>query len=78
MIKERSTVFDPFTVQIHVKTSFYVKDGWLKILKPVTLEFTIFREKIRILSGRPLKQLRKSPKKRISGLQRDSNPWPLR
>ena len=23
------------------------------------------------------KQLRKSPKKRISGLQRDSNPWPL-
>ena len=24
------------------------------------------------------KQLRKSPKKRISGLQRDSNPWPLR
>ena len=24
------------------------------------------------------KQLRKSPKKTISGLQRDSNPWPLR
>ena len=24
------------------------------------------------------KQLRNSPKKRISGLQRDSNPWPLR
>ena len=23
-------------------------------------------------------QMRKSPKKRISGLQRDSNPWPLR
>ena len=32
-----------------------MKEGWLKILNPVTLEITIFREKkIRILSGRLL------------------------
>ena len=31
--------------QTHVKTSFYIKDGWLKILKPVGLEITIFGKK---------------------------------
>ena len=45
MFKVRSTIFDPFTVQIHAKTSFQMKEGWLKILKPVTLEITIFCKK---------------------------------
>ena len=30
-----------------------MKEGWLKILKPVTLEITIFREEIRTLNERP-------------------------
>ena len=30
-----------------------MKEGWLRILKPVTLEIKLFGEDIRILIGRP-------------------------
>ena len=52
-VQNKKHHFLPFALQIHIKTSFQMKEGWLKILKPVTSEIAIFREKIRILSGIP-------------------------
>ena len=45
-----------------------MKEGWLKILKLVTLEITIFgkKKKFRILSGRPLKKNCSQDKRKLA------------